>query len=202
MQVKLADFVDSAPTLTKFSGTVKTLICLETRQLPIENASFSCYPLNVSDKVKSLGELTAITASARTIGKIVVFTNGCFDLLHRGHVHLLRNAKALGDILIVAINSDQSVKLIKGPNRPILSENDRLQLIASMEMVNYVLLFDEPNPCSIISILRPNILVKGGDWSADQVVGADIVEDSGGKVVIVPYLKGFSTTEIIAKIRS
>jgi rfaE bifunctional protein nucleotidyltransferase chain/domain len=200
--VRLADFVELAPTVTKFSGTVKTLICLETRQLPIETDSFSCYPLNVSDKVKSLTELSAITASAKANGEIVVFTNGCFDLVHRGHIHLLRNAKALGDLLIVAINSDQSVKSIKGPNRPILSENDRLQLIASMEMVNYVLLFDEPNPCNIISILRPNILVKGGDWPADQVVGADIVQASGGEVVVVPYLKGFSTTEIIAKIRS
>ena len=202
MQVPLADFVELAQTVTKFSETVKTLICLETRQLPIETDSFSCYPLTVSDKVKSLAELSAITAAAKTNGEIVVFTNGCFDLLHRGHVHLLRNARALGDVLIVAINSDQSIKLIKGPKRPILSEGDRLQLIASMEMVNYVLLFDEPDPCNIISILRPDILVKGGDWPADQVVGADIVEASGGKVVVVPYLKGFSTTEIIAKIRS
>ena len=202
MQVRLADFVELAQTVTKFSETVKTLICLETRQLPIETDSFSCYPLTVSDKVKSLAELSAITAAAKTNGEIVVFTNGCFDLLHRGHVHLLRNARALGDVLIVAINSDQSIKLIKGPKRPILSEGHRLQLIASMEMVNYVLLFDEPDPCNIISILRPDILVKGGDWPADHVVGADIVEASGGKVVVVPYLKGFSTTEIIAKIRS
>jgi rfaE bifunctional protein nucleotidyltransferase chain/domain len=158
--------------------------------------------LNVSDKVKSLDELKTLTAAARTRGKIVVFTNGCFDLLHRGHIYLLREAKALGDLLVVAINSDQSVKLIKGPTRPILSESDRLQLIASMEMVNYVLLFDEPNPYNVISILRPNILVKGGDWPAEEVVGGDIVQGSGGKVVVVPYLKGFSTTEIIGKIRS
>src|SRR5262245_64768936 len=135
--------------------------------------------MNVTDKVKSLGELTAITASATINGKIVVFTNGCVDLLHRGHVHLLRNAKALGDVLVVAINSDQSVKLIKGPKRPILSENDRLQLIASMEMVNYVLLFDEPNPCNIISILRPDILVKGGDWPADNAACHAVHEGSG-----------------------
>lgn len=175
---------------------------LETQELPIENPSFSCYPLNVSDKVKSLDELKTLTALARTNGKIVVLTNGCFDLLHRGHVHLLRNAKALGDMLVVAINSDPSVKLIKGPTRPILSESDRLQLIASMEMVDYVLLFDEPDPYNIISILRPNILVKGGDWPAEEVVGGDIVQANGGKVVVIPYLKGFSTTEIIAKIRS
>jgi D-glycero-beta-D-manno-heptose 1-phosphate adenylyltransferase len=158
--------------------------------------------LNVSDKIKSLDELKTLTAAARRNGKIVVFTNGCFDLLHRGHVHLLRNAKALGDVLVVAINSDPSVKLIKGPTRPILAETDRLELIASMEMVNYVMLFGAPDPYNIISTLRPDILVKGGDWSAEEVVGADLVKKNGGKVVGVPYLAGFSTTEIIAKIRS
>jgi rfaE bifunctional protein nucleotidyltransferase chain/domain len=175
---------------------------LETRELSIENPGFSCYPLNVSDKVKSLDELETLTAAARTNGKIVVFTNGCFDLLHRGHIYLLREAKALGDLLVVAINSDQSVKANKGPTRPILAETDRLELIASMEMVDYVLLFDEPDPYNIISILRPHILVKGGDWSAEEVIGGDLVQGNGGKVVVVPYLKGFSTTEIIAKLRS
>jgi D-glycero-beta-D-manno-heptose 1-phosphate adenylyltransferase len=158
--------------------------------------------LNVSDKVKNLNELKAITTAARIDRKTIVFTNGCFDLLHRGHIYLLREAKALGDLLIVAINSDQSVKVIKGPTRPILSEIDRLELIASMEMVDYVLLFEEPDPSNIISILRPHILVKGGDWPTEEVVGRDIVQTNGGKVVVIPYLKGFSTTEIIAKIRS
>ncbi len=156
----------------------------------------------MSEKVKSLDELETLTAAARTNGKIVVFTNGCFDLLHRGHIYLLREAKALGDLLVVAINSDQSVKAIKGPTRPILAETDRLELIASMEMVDYVVLFDEPDPYNIISILRPHILVKGGDWSAEEVIGGDLVQGNGGKVVVVPYLKGFSTTEIIAKLRS
>jgi len=156
----------------------------------------------VSDKVKSLDELKAITAAARINAKIIVFTNGCFDLLHRGHIYLLREAKALGDLLVVAVHSDHSVRAIKGPPRPILSERDRLELIASMEMVNYVLLFDEPDPYNIISILRPHILVKGGDWSTEEVIGGDLVQGNGGKVVVVPYLKGFSTTEIIAKIRS
>lgn len=141
-------------------------------------------------------------AAARANGKIIVFTNGCFDLLHRGHLHLLRQAKALGDLLVVAVNSDASVRSIKGPTRPILSEIDRLELIASMEMVNYVLLFDEPDPYKIISVLRPDILVKGGDWPAEEVIGRDLVQDNGGRVVLVPYLQGFSTTEIIAKIRS
>lgn len=174
----------------------------ETCELSIENLGFSCYPWNVSDKVKSLDEIKGLIAAAKTEGKIVVFTNGCFDLLHRGHIHLLREAKALGDLLVVAVNSDRSVKLIKGPARPIVSETDRVELIAAMEMVDYVLSFDEPDPYHIVSILRPNIIVKGGDWSAAQVVGGDLVQRNGGKVVVVPYLKGFSTTEIIAKIRS
>ncbi|HXV83062.1 MAG TPA: D-glycero-beta-D-manno-heptose 1-phosphate adenylyltransferase [Candidatus Binatia bacterium] len=152
--------------------------------------------------MKSLLELQAVIAKERANGKIVVFTNGCFDLFHRGHIYLLRQAKGLGDVLVVAVNSDASVKAIKGPARPILSETDRLELIAAMEMVNYVLLFDEPDPYKIIAILRPDILVKGGDWPAEEVVGGDLVEKYGGRVVRVPYLQGFSTTEIIAKIRS
>jgi rfaE bifunctional protein nucleotidyltransferase chain/domain len=159
-------------------------------------------PLDVLEKLKTLDQLKVITAEARINGKVVVFTNGCFDLLHRGHVHLLREAKALGDILIVAINSDKSVKSIKGPTRPVLSETDRLDLIAAMEMVDYLVLFDQPDPTLIISALAPDILVKGGDWPAEEVIGANIVRNRGGKVVSIPYLQGFSTTKIIEKIRS
>jgi len=155
----------------------------------------------VSGKVKSLDELKCIAEQARRNGKTVVLTNGCFDLLHRGHVHVLREAKALGDILMVAINSDRSVKAIKGPHRPVLSEVDRAELIAAMEMVDYVMLFDEPDPCNVIAAVKPNVLAKGGDWGPDGVVGADIVKQDGGKVAVIPYLKGFSTTEIIEKIR-
>jgi rfaE bifunctional protein nucleotidyltransferase chain/domain len=157
--------------------------------------------LTVSGKVKSLDELKGIADQARRDGKTVVLTNGCFDLLHRGHVHILREAKALGDILIVAINSDRSVKAIKGPSRPVLSESDRTELLAAMEMVDYVALFDEPDPYDLIAAVRPNVLVKGGDWGSDQIVGADIVKRNGGKVAVIPYLKGFSTTEIIERIR-
>jgi rfaE bifunctional protein nucleotidyltransferase chain/domain len=155
----------------------------------------------VSGKVKSLDDLKRIADQARRDGKTVVLTNGCFDLLHRGHVHILREAKALGDILIVAINSDRSVKAIKGPSRPVLSESDRTELLAAMEMVDYVALFDEPDPYDLIAAVRPNVLVKGGDWGSDQIVGADIVKRNGGKVAVIPYLKGFSTTEIIERIR-
>jgi len=156
----------------------------------------------VSGKLKGLDELRKIAAEARTNGKTVVFTNGCFDLLHRGHVHLLREAKTLGDLLIVGVNSDPSVKAIKGSSRPILPESDRIELIAAMEMVDYVLLFNEPDPYNAIAALRPQVLVKGGDWTAEKIVGADIVEGDGGKVAVIPYLKGFSTSEIIEKIRS
>ena len=152
-------------------------------------------------KLKNLDEIAELAAEARQSRKRIVFTNGCFDLLHRGHVHLLRQAKALGDILVVGVNSDRSVKTIKGPTRPILPENDRVELIAAMEMVDYVVLFDEPDPYRLISMIKPNVLAKGGDWSGDKIIGADIVERDGGRVAVIPYLKGFSTTEIIERIR-
>lgn len=156
----------------------------------------------MSGKLKSREEIERISLQARQAGKTVVFTNGCFDLLHRGHVHILRQAKDAGDILIVAINSDRSVQAIKGPKRPILPETDRIELIAAMEMVDYVVLFDEPDPYSLIEAIKPGVLAKGGDWSADKIIGADIVEQSGGKVAVIPYLEGFSTTEIIERIRN
>ncbi len=156
----------------------------------------------MSEKLKSRTELQRIRSEAKRQSRSVVFTNGCFDLLHRGHVHMLRAAKACGDILIVAINSDRSVQAIKGPSRPVLNESDRTELIAAMEMVDYVVLFDEPDPHSLIAALEPDVLVKGGDWSAGQIIGADVVEQKGGRVVLVPYLKGFSTSELIEKIRS
>lgn len=156
----------------------------------------------MTGKLKNLRDIETIAAEARHAGKTVVFTNGCFDLLHRGHVHILREAKAKGDILIVGLNSDRSVRDIKGPTRPILTESDRIELIAAMEMVNYVVLFDEPDPCILIEAIKPDVLAKGGDWGPDGVVGADIVERAGGKVAVIPYLKGFSTTEIIERIRN
>ena len=155
----------------------------------------------MTDKIKTVDQIAAIAAEAKKNGRSVVFTNGCFDLLHRGHVHILRQAKAAGDILIVGMNSDRSVKSIKGSARPILPETDRVELIAAMEMVDYVVLFDESDPYQLIAAIKPNVLVKGGDWSADKIVGSDIVERNGGRVAVIPYLKGFSTTEIIERIR-
>jgi rfaE bifunctional protein nucleotidyltransferase chain/domain len=156
----------------------------------------------VTGKLKSLKELQTIVSGARQAGQTVVFTNGCFDLLHRGHVHLLREAKAAGDILVVGINSDRSVQSIKGPARPILPETDRIELIAAMEMVDYVVQFDEADPYNVISALKPQVLAKGGDWRAGKIIGADVVEREGGQVVVIPYLEGFSTTKIIERIRN
>ena len=154
----------------------------------------------MSGKLKNLDELAALAAQARQNGKSVVFTNGCFDILHRGHVHVLRQAKAAGDLLIVALNSDRSVQEIKGANRPVLPETDRIELIGAMEMVDYVIIFDEPDPYKLIAAIKPNVLVKGGDWSAEKIIGADVVEQAGGRVVVIPYLKGFSSSAIIERI--
>lgn len=158
--------------------------------------------MSVSGKLKSLEEIKAIVVDARTNGKKVAFTNGCFDLLHRGHVHVLRAARACADLLIVGINSDQSVKQIKGPKRPVLPESDRCELLGAMEMVDFVILFNEPDPYNLISAIRPDVLVKGGDWNTEKIIGADMVEEAGGRVVVVPYIKGFSTTEIIERIKN
>jgi len=140
-----------------------------------------------------------VVAGAKAEGKKVVFTNGCFDLLHRGHLHLLREAKKLGDILIVAINNDLSVKKLKGPKRPILPEADRAELIGALEMVDYVTLFHEADPYHLIKELQPNVLVKGGDWTTERIIGGDVVEKEGGRVVAVPYLDGYSTTQMIER---
>jgi rfaE bifunctional protein nucleotidyltransferase chain/domain len=156
----------------------------------------------VSGKLKNLEDLKVIAADARSQGKKLVFTNGCFDLLHRGHVHVLREAKACGDLLITGINSDSSVKQIKGPGRPVLPESDRSELVAALEMIDYVVLFDEPDPYEVIAAIRPDVLVKGGDWSGAKIIGADLVEEAGGRVVVIPYIKGFSTTEIIERIKN
>jgi D-beta-D-heptose 7-phosphate kinase/D-beta-D-heptose 1-phosphate adenosyltransferase len=152
----------------------------------------------VSNKLKSLEELAAIAAQARQKGQSVVFTNGCFDILHRGHVHILRQAKA--GMWIVALNSDRSVKEIKGDKRPVLPETDRIELIGAMEMVDYVIVFDEPDPYKLIAAIKPNVLAKGGDWNAEKIVGVDLVEQAGGRVAVIPYLKGFSTSAIIERI--
>ena len=152
-------------------------------------------------KIGKLHEIKVVVEKAKKKGAKVVLTNGCFDLLHLGHLHLLREAKKLGDLLVVALNSDQSVRAIKGPDRPILAEAARAELIAALEMVDYVTLFDEADPRNVVKELRPHVLVKGADWAGGNVVGKELVEKEGGQVALVPYLEGYSTTEIIERIR-
>lgn len=133
-------------------------------------------------------------------GLSLVFTNGCFDLLHPGHVRYLKQARALGDALVVALNSDASVRALKGANRPILNQHERAEVIAALESVDYVVVFEEETPRDLIAALIPDVLVKGGDWQIDQIVGRDEVEAAGGKVLSLPFVEGLSTTDIIGRI--
>ena len=131
----------------------------------------------------------------------IVFTNGCFDILHAGHIHLLREAKNLGDRLIIGLNSDQSVQNLKGPDRPLNSEEARASVLESLSMVDEVTIFQEDTPHELVKEIIPHVLVKGGDYSIENVVGADTVRASGGEVVLIPILKGYSTSDLITRIR-
>jgi rfaE bifunctional protein nucleotidyltransferase chain/domain len=133
-------------------------------------------------------------------GKKIVFTNGCFDFLHVGHVRYLKAAKAQGDVLVVGLNSDGSVRQIKGPRRPVVPEDERAEILASLACVDFVTLFDEPDPAMTIRFLMPDVLVKGADWAKDAIVGRDIVEGAGGQVVRIPLTEGVSTSRLIEKI--
>lgn len=133
-------------------------------------------------------------------GKTVVFTNGCFDIIHRGHVDYLTLAKNKGDILIVGINSDNSIRRIKGRKRPVIAENDRAAIIAALECVDYVVIFEEDTPDKLIKKLVPNILAKGEDWAEDEIVGANIVKEAGGAIARIPLTKGHGTSELIKRI--
>ncbi|MBX7220875.1 MAG: D-glycero-beta-D-manno-heptose 1-phosphate adenylyltransferase [Blastocatellia bacterium] len=154
----------------------------------------------VCAKVCSLAELVAIRTRLKAEGKRVVFTNGCFDLMHPGHVRYLREARKLGDALIVAINSDRSVSELKGPARPILREMERAEVLAALEMVDFVVVFDDLDPRATIVALLPDVLVKGGDWDLSQIIGREEVEAAGGLVTPLPFVPGVSTTEIVARI--
>lgn len=149
----------------------------------------------------TIAEAAALSARMRAEGKTVVFTNGVFDLLHPGHVRYLQQARALGDALIVGVNSDRSVRANKGPSRPINREDDRAEVLAALACVDAVVVFDADTPSELIRALLPDILVKGADWAADAIVGRDIVEARGGKVVRVAVEPGHATTAIIEKIR-
>ncbi len=151
-------------------------------------------------KIKNLLEIKNITNILKNEGKTIVFTNGCFEILHPGHIQLLEQAKSLGDILIVGINSDESVKRIKGEKKVIFDEKSRLRLVSALECVDYTVLFNENTPENLIKIIQPHIHVKGGDYKEEDLPEAKIVKSYGGKIVIIPLLEGFSTTGIIDKI--
>lgn len=156
--------------------------------------------LNVlQNKLKSLAELKQIRDQLRKAGKKVVFTNGVFDLLHRGHVEYLEQARALGDVLLVGINSDASVKLVKGDWRPLVNQEDRAMVLAGLSAVDYICYFDEETPQTIISTLLPDVLVKGGDYTLDKIVGRDVVEAHGGQVVTIALTPGISTSELLKR---
>jgi rfaE bifunctional protein nucleotidyltransferase chain/domain len=147
-------------------------------------------------------DAVALVAKARSSGQRIVFTNGVFDVLHPGHIRYLRDARALGDLLIVGVNSDRSVRALnKAPDRPINPENERAEVLAALASVDAVVVFDEDTPHAIITALQPDVLVKGADWGADAIVGRDVVEARGGKVVRIELAKGYSTTAIVERIR-
>ena len=151
-------------------------------------------------KFKTLTELQKIREDLKRKKRKVVFTNGCFDLVHSGHMHLFREAKKLGDVFIVALNEDESVRRLKGKSRPIFTLEERLEILGAIEAIDYLISFSDDTPQRVIEALLPDILVKGGDWKPGEVVGKNEVERAGGKVVIIPYLEGRSSSEIIDRI--
>ncbi len=156
--------------------------------------------INPIDKIREARELKNICHDLRAKGQRIVFTNGCFDLLHVGHVRYLKEAAKLGDVLIVAVNSDRSVNRIKGPSRPLLGEAERAEVVSALGFVDYVTIFDTPDPLPLIEMLEPDVLVKGADWPLDRIVGADAVRGRGGDVARIDLTPQISTTIIIERI--
>ncbi len=152
------------------------------------------------EKIKAREDLQRIIQHLKSEGKRIVFTNGCFDLLHIGHVRYLEEAKSLGDILVVGVNSDDSVRGLKGPNRPIIPQEERAEILSGLGCVDYVTIFDEPTPLNLITLFLPHILVKGGDWTKEATVGWETVEKTGGEVVILSFVEGASTSQLIETI--
>ena len=153
------------------------------------------------DKIKTLPELIRILKRFKARNKKIVFTNGCFDILHPGHVNYLARARSSGDMLVVGLNSDSSVKKLKGRNRPIVTQKNRARVLSALASVDFVVIFSSPTPFNLIKAVRPDVLVKGGDWKAKDIVGADFVRSYGGIVKSLPYIKEFSTKDLIKKIK-
>lgn len=157
----------------------------------------------MSEKIKPRRELQQDLVQKRTQGHRIVFTNGCFDLVHVGHTRFLRAARQLGDLLIVGVNTDASVRFLnKGTDRPLVPESQRAEVLAALACVDYVVLFDEPDPGRLVAELQPDVLVKGGDWAPDEIIGRDTVEARGGVVKTIPLVPGVSTTNLVKKIQA
>ena len=159
---------------------------------------FNC--VNMLSNILELQDLIKVVHDLRKLGKSIVFTNGCFDILHVGHVRYLTAARSEGDVLVVGLNSDESVRSIKPENRPIVNQNQRAEVLAGFECVDYITVFNEPDPLKVIKELKPDVLVKGADWIEKEIIGADIVKANGGKVVRVPVVPEVSTSRIIQRI--
>ena len=157
--------------------------------------------MKLSDKIIPGTKIADLSSKLHESARKIVFTNGCFDIIHAGHVTYLAQAKALGDILILGLNSDASVKRLKGDNRPINNEQDRALVLAALSSVNYVVIFEEDTPLELIKLVQPDILVKGGDWQPSEIVGSDLVLARGGKVLSLKFVEGLSTTGILQKLR-
>ena len=156
----------------------------------------------IQKKIFSLDELKTQVDSWKKSGEKIVFTNGCFDIVHRGHIEVLARTADFGDKLIIGLNSDSSIKKLKGENRPIINEKSRALLLASLTFVDAVVLFSEETPINLISTLLPNILAKGGDYDISTIVGHEVVQNNGGEVILVPFVDGFSSTDIIERIKN
>ncbi len=157
---------------------------------------------NINSKIVSLESLTIQVSTWKKAGQKIVFTNGCFDIIHRGHIEVLARTADLGDKLIIGLNSDSSIQKLKGKSRPIMDEKSRAILLASLAFIDAVVLFSEDTPINLISTLKPDILAKGGDYKISKIVGHEIVQKNGGEVKLVPFVDGFSSTHIIEKIKN
>ena len=156
--------------------------------------------MSMKEKIFEREELKEKIHALKKEGNKIVFTNGCFDIIHIGHIRYLRAAKAAGDVLVVGVNSDRSVSEIKGPKRPVVPEDERAEVLAVFACVDFITIFDEPDPLVTIKLLMPDVLVKGADWEEDAIVGREVVEENGGRVIRIPMIKGASSTRIIETI--
>ena len=158
-----------------------------------------CRPMT-TDKIIERGRLIPIINDLKQKGKQVVFTNGCFDLLHVGHLRYLRQARQEGDLLVLGLNTDRSVRELKGMSRPFVPEEERAELLAALSIIDYIVIFDEHTPLDLIKNIKPDVLVKGGDWEREDIVGGKEVEAGGGRVVVIPEIPGRSTSNLVAEI--